>query len=320
MSTLAVQILLHGLIILMPVKDGAGAANHMKALLVDARTSPADFNFECFAPHHPMLKVTTLTMGECADVPGCIPNGLECICDLTRKEISLVVQPAFEPSRQLLSKQPPRSLPFSSATAGDFGYVVNLSRPPFSQTLDPAALDPVPPATLIARADFPFTSVTACALVVRRDEDGNNVYALSFRPLHESEKANEVNQAIAQEVVFNLEIPLSGTAAPQVSVAISDFGSNPKFLNLKPLSNKIVVGLMNERETLPIDSPCDDGVGRDFAFLYQVLQNPPAWAGRPIPHVKLTRWKSAKDLAVSGCLSPKTPMSRPIYPLGSINP
>ncbi len=320
MSTLTVQILLHGLLTLMPVQDGAGTASHMKALLVDARTPPADFNFECFAPHRPMLTVTTLTPEECTAVPGCAVNGLECTCDLTRKEISLLVQPAFEPPRQQLSKQPPSSLPFSSTTAGDFGYVPNLSKPPFNQTLDPAVLDSVPPATLIARADFPFTSVTACALAVRLDEDGKNVHATSFRPLHETEKANEVNQAISQGVVSNLDIPFSGTAVPQVSVAISDFGGNPQFLNLKPASNKILIRLMNERDTLPIDSPCDDGVGRDFAFLYQILQNPPAWADRPIPHIKLTRWKSAKDLEASGCQSFKDPMSRPICPPGTINP
>jgi hypothetical protein len=83
-----------------------------------------------------------------------------------------------------------------------------------------------------------------------------------------------------------------------------------------------VIELDNHRVSLRPDDLGEDGVGRDFAWFYQLVKNPPAWSQRLIPHVKYTRWKSAKDVAVPECnFEPqKDPTSRPICPMGSINP
>lgn len=322
MSTLTVQIVFHGLIALMPINDDPGGANHMRALLVEARHLPANIQegqVKCFVPHKPVLAFFT-NPEDCLALH-CKATSFRCTCDLDRKELVLQVNPSFEPTRQHLSTAAASNLPFDSDTAGDFGYLANLTTVSPGLTIDPAVLAPDPPASLVARMEFPFSSVTACRLAWRRDEGSNNVYPLSFRKLGDLESSGDMNQAVAQMVISRLEIPYPGTTPPEVKLGIGDFNATPQWLTLRPAGSKVEIELMNSPEKeLDYDDPCDDGVARHFAFFYQIMQNAPVWAERPVPHVKYTQWKSAKDLESEHCDPTKDPMSRPICPMGSINP
>jgi hypothetical protein len=317
----AIHIVLHGLIALVPTADAGGMANHMTALLVDARQKPPGIQLECFAEHRPSLMVQA-EGSECLDA-GCTPSGADdCTCNLVRKEISL--QPDVQPALMQLKKQPPSGLPFDQKGADDFSYIANLAQPPLNQKLDPKFLQPVPPLALVARMTFPFESLHTCSLGVRRDEGSSNVHPLGFRPLHRAEGPGEATQALGQQLAATYM-----TDASTVTVTLSDFGGgNRRQLPLKLVNGEYRIVLMNMRmhdgmpEDLPFDDPCDDGVGRDFAFFYELVQNPPPWEMRPIPHIKFTRWKSAKDLQNDACESGPTHglQSRPICAMATFNP
>lgn len=323
MADITVHIMLHGLIALAPINDANGLANQMTALLVDARQRPPGVEMECFAEHFPRLTVRTNTSAECV-LAGCeAGNGSRCTCQLDRHEISISTEPAVQPTPRSLSTRPPSVLPFDDIAAGNFGYVANLSR--LNANLDLRFRDAtVPPPILAARMKFPMESVTSCYLGSLSDEGGNNIHALSFRPLHEPERVADMSQAVAQMAMAHFTLPSAPTQT--VTLTISKFGdpTSARNLTLRPTPNPngspfFEIDLTNERSDLRADDPCEDGVGRDFAFLYELAENPPAWSARPIPHIKYIRWKSARDLEAPGCDPTKTPLSRPVCPLGSFD-
>jgi hypothetical protein len=315
-----VHIILHGLIALVPATDSSGMANHMTALLVDARNRPAGFQ-DCFAPHQPSITVQTPSTAACVDA-GCTPFGLHgCTCSLIRKEVSLQAElpPEKAGVKQKIKPRPERRLPFNEGDALDFSYVANLSS--MGYQLNTELFDSIPPPVLIARMSFPFESVSACSLGTRRDEGSNNVHPLGFRPLNALEKVGEESQALAQEVLATFE-----TTQNPVTLTVADFGGgNPQKLTLQPIDGEYQIELANMRphegefNDLPPDHICDAGVERDFAFFYDLVKNPPDWRERPIPHVKYTVWKSAKDLEAPKCVSHRFhfPNSHPICALAS---
>lgn len=312
MSNVAVHIMLHGLMALVPVDGADGHLNHMTALLLDAR-QPRDI--QCFVPHKPTLTFVTSNV-ECV-AAGCSVSSQECTCDLDGQEITL--SPDVQPPGQNLNPAPTTSLPFNREKATDFAYIANLESNSLGQTLNPAFLAPVPPSTLVARMTFPFESAKACSLGTRRDEEGDNVHPMSFRPMGTLEEENEMSQALAQVLMTHYMLPGNGTANPTLTLTLSKFGgADPRSMVLQPGPNGYSISLANMRvfNALP-DDPCDDGVGRDFALLYDLAQNPPAWEERKIPHVKYTRWKSAVELFDEHCQGMKDPGSRPICPMGS---
>lgn len=324
-----VHIIVHGLIALVPSINGSGNANHMTALLVNAQSLPSEASVlrgfkECFVPHQPGVKVRTFSTADCLSA-GCTPDGVDdCSCSLVRKEVALEAQLSHEQEGQRLKPRPENGLPFNSKEARDFSYVANLAR--LGHELDRRFLDePTPPTALIARMSFPFQSVNACSLGTRRDEGGHNVHPVNFRPIEILEKAGEPSQAISQMVVAELEVQEG-----PVKLTIADFGgSNPRTITLKPIDGKYRIELSNMRTSpdgehdLRPDDPCDGGVERDFGFFYELVKDPPAWEARPVPHVKLTRWKSVKDLEIPECeahTGDHFPNSHPICGLASFVP
>lgn len=319
-----VHIIVHGLIALVPATDAAGMANHMTALLVDAREQPSGFS-TCFAEHRPEIKFRIQESNECEEA-GCESSGLDtCTCPLGRKEIAIqATRLSGQASlKRQINPKPPGSLPFDLKASTDFSYVANLSS--MGYELDQRFLEPIPPPALVARMAFPFESVSACALGTRRDEGSENVHAMSFRPLAQLEKPGDPNQALAQAVSATFT-----ASEDPVRLVLSDFGGeNPVTLTLKSFDGTYEIELLNMRisenghHDLPPDDPCDGGVERDFAFFYNLAKNPPAWKDRPIPHVKYTRWKSIKDLDVPECQALKgdhLPNSHPICALASFRP
>ncbi|MFL6261228.1 MAG: hypothetical protein ACJ76Y_16130 [Thermoanaerobaculia bacterium] len=322
----AIHIILHGLIALVPATDPGGVVNHMTALLVDARNEPPGLPSgfkECFVSHQSVLTVKVDDSAQCKQA-GCTFEGQDdCVCKLDRTEISLA--PDVDLQKQQLAKLPASSLPFDQQHANDFSYVANMSQPPLHQELDPRFLEPLPPPELAARMTFPFASIAACSLGTRRDEGSENVHPLGFRPLRATEQPGEVNQAMAQRLVASYEI----SQGPLILTLSTFGGGNQRHLTLKPIGDDYEIMLVNMRGaksdgTIPndvsVDEACDDGVGRDFAFFYQLVKNPPPWEKRPIPHIKYTRWKSSSDLVVDEC-SHKThfPDSHPICAMATFN-
>jgi hypothetical protein len=312
MDTLTLKIIFHGLIALVPTTGLDGSA-HMTALLVDARQSPSGASSECFSPYRPMLRVNS-SSDECL-AAGCSPSGQTCTCNLSRQEISTHLNIWF--TKRNLAKKPPSGLPVNPQQAGDFSYIANMARPPFNTVLNSNFLKAIPPSILVARMEFPFETITACALSNWRDEGADMVHSMSMHPVHTPPVEEGDDQALAQAAVAELTIPKN----EKVMLTIRNFDTTKtQFLTLKPEANGYRIELLNERVTLDLDDPCADGVGRDFAFFYELVQSPPSWRDRLIPHINYMQRKSAKGIKPSEC-APYSPLvSRPICPMASFNP
>lgn len=320
MSTIPLQILLHGLIALVPMNDADGA-NHMTALLVEAGKAPAGMTMPCFAEHVPELRFTPKDTRSC-EPADCDVLGDECVCTLSRQDITLSIDPPLALEKKVLGKTPQHGLPFNLGSADDFSYIANLAQQGW--TLDRKFLDTVPPETLVARMSFPFQEAKACSLAVRHDEGSRNVHLLSFRPHGAVEAPGHVSQALAQQSVVLLDIPEVAT----VTVTLRKFGESEHNVVIRPgVDNDGILrygiqlsNMRDHHEEVGIDDPCDDGVARDFAMFYELVENKPDWDKRPIPHVKYTRWKSFGDLEARDCLQlSHTASSRPICPMASFN-
>jgi hypothetical protein len=326
MST--IQILLHGLIALVPLNDSTGAANHMWALLVDARNPPAQ---ECLVPHQALLTIRVKDVSECTD--GCEINAEgDCVCILEKDEISLVIQPPLpELQRQKLGQTPEKNLPADASMATSFSYVANLADPRLgSHVLDPDLIaTPLPYShrqPLVARMKFPFTSVTACALGVRHERGISNVHSMSFHKIYDDDKTTDTDQAVAQSLLAQLAIPSDRTVSIQITRLDQ---SSSRTIQLASGEHGFEIELSNMRELeLGTGDPCDDGIGRDFALFYNLVLHPPkVWRDRILPQILHTRSKSEAGLTPSECpghgseenKSHKNPNSRPICPMASFN-
>ncbi len=315
MSSIPVQILLHGLIALV---SDPGGANHMTALVLDERQPPAH---ECVAQHFPALSFFPVD-GACFAAHCTSDTKGMCTCtdSLAGKEISLEISPGLAPGSRALGKTPKHPLPIDTTEGGDFSYVANLSQPPFNLTLDPRYLAATPPKLLLARWQFPFDSVTACSLAGRYDQGEFNAHSLSYRILGAPGSKDEVSQALAQTVLGQLAVPAEST----VTLHLADFGgANDHAMVLIARPDGYVIDLSNEPVVPPFDAPCDDGVGRHFALFSELALTPPLWDNRPIPHVRPTQSKNRAAVAPATCPEskpiPKGTMDRPICPMAAFN-
>jgi hypothetical protein len=305
------HILLHGLMVLVPASSPDGA-NRMAVLLVAAREKPP--GAECVSSYRPLLRTTTPS-AECIDA-GCKKSGAMCACDLTRKAVLILAK--AEPAKPFPGKGPSKGLPFDTEEAGSFSYVPNLARPPWSAKLDPRLFSGSPPSSLVARMEFIFESVTACDLSGRRDGESNQIHPVDLRPLKSGATEGTSSQPLARGAIASLTI-LEGSG---VTLKISDLdGSNAHQLKLATGAKGYVVEISNEPEGLKAkDDPCDDGVDRDFAFLYNLFENPPAWSDRLIPHVKLTQDTGAAAPENPECVLYHELVNGPKQPLSSFKP
>jgi hypothetical protein len=199
MSTVIVSIALHGLIALVPVNvasDGgltpggaaAAGANHMAALLVDARDPGViDQRIECIARHDPkvVFSIPEGSVPVCADVAECVvlpavnSELRRCSCVPTGKKIWLT--PESSPTPQPFNQWAEHDLPPDHHP--DFSYFPNLAH--LGKRLNPIFLNGVSD-NLAARMVFPFDGLTTCALAVRQGEGNqDNVHSFGFRKLNE---------------------------------------------------------------------------------------------------------------------------------------
>lgn len=312
MSGIKVEIVIQGLIALSPL-FGADGANHITALAVDSRQAPPES--VCIVEHKPRIKFPT-TPQDCtaSRTNGCQWDPDSCTCDLDRQEITLL--PDADPNVKIQPQGPPRVLPFSNEedSGGSFAYVANLSHMGYS--LNSTFLEPSPPSILAARFQFPFESLLACDLSTRPEDLSANVHPLEFRRLGTMAQEDDLCQAAAQTLVA--EVTLDSSIQPLI-LRLTKFDGSAEYEFPLIGPGPIRIDFTNHRPAeLPLDDPCDDGVGRDFALFYELVNNPPAWNEREVPHVKYTLRKSFADVNPRRCDEFKTPTSRPICPLAEI--
>jgi hypothetical protein len=321
MSSIALKVVVHGLIALIPNQHTP--ANLMTALLVDGGTASSMPGMDCMLAHHPQLKILATTPTQC-NPANCTVVGNECTCStdsLRGKLLTLTISPTPTPTGQDLAPPIPHSLPETGAEAANFSYVANLSRSPFGLTLNQSYLTTTPPSNLLARMDFPFDQVAACALAKRPDGGLSNVHALSFRKLHTEGLIGETSQALAQMVVARLNIPDGGGTPQKVTLNISNFdGTASTPVDLMAEDDGYLIELSNDSTSLRPDSPCDDGVARHFGRFYDLATTSIPSADRLIPHLRLTQWISADNLEPDLCKAPTfNPTDRPMCPMASFD-
>jgi hypothetical protein len=320
---LPILIILHGLIALVP---SLGGVSPMTALVVS--TTPPNLPNPppaCYAQHTPLL---TVLASNCPS-PDCTANGNQCTCPLVGDDLTLQILPASTPNPKPLTGTAPRPLPFSNKSARDFSYLANLKL--LGQSVDPSySTSTVPPALrpyLAARLRFPFDTVIACNLTTRPVNNTDIIYAMNFRQLGNDEQDGEFTQAVGQIALATFTPSVTGTQSVVLTLTKFD-GTSPRSLTLIPAgTDGYIIKLTNERSDQDLfkspDNPCDDGIGRDFAFFYNLTPGQlPPWNQRLLPHVNYTSAKSSLDADHPDCALAykyKTPMSRPICPMAAFN-
>lgn len=322
MGATTLTIVLQGLLALVPNNE-PGGANQMTVLMLDG--TKHSHGIECMGEHKPQLVVRADT-AKC-ELADCESLGGLCFCGpaLSRKDVWLEIQPQPAPPRQVLPKDPPRSIPRNRQEAAGIGYVANLARPPFNLSLNPQYLSASPPENLFSRMQFPFERLTACALARRFDGGEAYVHALGFRLLGNEWEEGEISQAMAQRVVASVTIPDAGAGGPSVILHLKNLdGAGETTIPLLPTgSGGYVIDYSNDTPPIPAGAPCDDGIARHFSSFYDLAQFPLAPNQRLIPHVRLTQLKCADALELPSeiCNPPVFhPLDHPICPLVIVNP
>lgn len=335
MSATTFKIVLQGLLALVPNNE-PGGTNKMTVLMLDGNHS---HGVECMSvekykeeykqeyenkyKHKPSLLIRADNL-ECEEA-GCESNQALCTCEeaaLKRKEIWLEIHPQPQPPLQQLPKDPQRAIPRNRQEAAQLGYVANMARPPFNLSLNKQYLSASPPPNLLARLQFPFETITPCALARRSDGGEAFVHALGLRELGAKWKDGEPSQAMAQRVVASVTIPDPGTGNPKVILHLKDLDTQGEdTITLQSGAQGYLILFSNTTDELPVDDPCDDGVARHFALYYHLAQSPPPEKNQLIPHVRLTQSKCAEALTLQECEIPTfNPLDRPICPLVIYNP
>jgi hypothetical protein len=327
MVTVPIRIILQGLIALVPQSGPDGTT--MTALVVNAMNTQ---NVDCYAAHMPVVVFPT---DDCSAPCAEQSEGL-CACNLSNQEISLLPVQGGGHGTVHPGQTPGRPIPFRKETAGDFAYTVNLGA--LGYHLDPVfrSHDPSTPLPLVlaARFQFPFDTIGACRLASWHGDGSDYVFAANLRPFDSDEDPTKykMNQAVAESVEATVALNLDAGAAPilRLSPLPGRTGQVHDF-QLAISSAGVEITLSNDRMDHDefrkhADKPCADGVGRDFAFFYELAENKPAsWQERWVPHAIYTNLKSVSDLyPISDetlCKkSPgKGPLSRPICTMATFN-
>jgi hypothetical protein len=324
MSSVALRVVLHGLIALVPTTDDG--VHHMTALLLNG-LEPHGIEEKCNIVHQPKLKFLVAETNECDE--GCIFSGNQCTCGLSAlkgKEISIEIQPNPTLATQRPNNERPiDSIPTSPEEAGDPTYIANLAQPPFNLAFNQAYLESNPPEHLLLRMEVP-TTITACLLATREDRGRADVYPMSFRKLHDPSSQNEASQALAQMAIAYIpDISANGQENPTVILRIRNFNeplTGGRTFVLLAGANGYKIELSNQPERpLDRDDPCNDTVARHFAMFYELAQDPPALRARLLPHFSFTQSRDREELTPEICRNPVFGlMDRPSCPMAIFNP
>lgn len=327
MSSILVHVFFHGLIAVAPVnQDGtavvpiAQSPNHMVALAVDGRSIP---RANCLDRHEPRIVIANADQNDCtnARAAGCDYNKQDhqtCTCRLALHDVALLPE-RTQPAHPLHGK-PSVDLPTESTSAGDFAYVANLSR--LGLALDPKNLGPKP-SKVVARMRLPFETITSCSLSATGPDSDRKVHPFTLKSLDAKTTPNPVDgfhQAVAEVVEVN--VPYDTALATQLAVRLQDFdGKNPHVIHFKPDHGSADITFSNARLPVGQDDACNNGVGYDFQFFYDLAIDPPAMAARPVPHVDLNQTTDASSVAQGDCTQHvKATVSRPVCAMAAFAP
>lgn len=327
MSTIPVKIMLHGLIALAPVQ-GANDPNYISALLFDGRTPPTII--QCLdAQHQPRLEfpVSQEEQENCSDA-GCVVENDTCKCTASLEGKRIWIDPQLSVGSQRLPSDSDESLannhgvPSNKTAAASPFYIANLAKPPFNMKLDSKYLEHRMVENLLARMEFPVSALTACSLSKREDQGEAYVQAMSFRPIGARSEAGERSQALAQMILAQFKIDEAQKVTINMESLDDEGHVNVHSIVVAPHpEHGYMIELSNEAPPLGRGNPCDDGIARHFALLYEFAEKPPVWADRLIPHVGFIQSKRAKDINPDVCEDPTFNLQeRPICPMASFLP
>jgi hypothetical protein len=320
MSSLFLRVFFHGLIAFVP-QPNASQATSLTALLVNAVKVPMNASY-CVTSHK--ANVTFLYDPTACRESGCSPDNQDvnrCSCPLQGlKKISLSSLPDKNSVAQPLNGPTPHSMPANSTEADSFSYLINLNR--WNLTLDPRFLSSSPPADLVGRFDFPFTHLHACSLAQVAAAGTELVRSFGLGPLGSAPSGTM--QAVAQGLAADID--LAGESS--VTLSLTDVGTGTvRSFTLQSQSNCgssgpcIMLWVDNERPSDIADPACNDGVGRDFAFLSALVGNPPpAWDARLLPKADLSSGVDPASIMTDVCDHiMHGPTSRPVCAMAVIN-
>jgi len=152
-----------------------------------------------------------------------------------------------------------------------------------------------------------------------------------MRALGTDESATDTSQAMAWRVETITAVEVDTSVPKALKLRLTLFpgeAPDPRYpldFELPADLKEVDIFLSNEREHfMEPDNVCDDGIGRDFAFFYDLVDpaSRPLWNDRKVPHVKYSQSKSKMDLVLDPgsklCVPPtEAVMSRPICPMAS---
>jgi hypothetical protein len=267
------RIVFHGLIAFVPSPHHS----QMTALLVASLPDPN----QCIAKHDARLMFPTGDSDKCIPAVGC-SYGADHICTCTLDYKTIAFPVSALPASTEPGHQPPHVLPATKDAAADMAYLVNMSNLGYDILRTAVTGDPGNPP-LVARMVFPYTRLAACDLATDQGDD-DLPHSYNFHPYLSAQVGWD--QPLAQGLVTEADVP-SG----DVSLELNTLGASGSPTTFKLTATCVhqkctaEVTLENTRDPYIQQDPCNDGVGRDFAFYYDLTTVPLSFAFRPVPEV-----------------------------------
>jgi hypothetical protein len=328
MGDIMLRFIFQGLILFNPGPADPLPKDHLTAYLIDASSVPTTAS-GCVHQHMPSVAFRA-TPADCVH-GGCQARDRDCSCNLARNEI--LISPAAVSAGISLSHSPATPLP-TAQTEADFSYIINLAR--LGLSVDLTNLNSGAPLNLVGRLTIPIKSVTSCRLALGYETNGDYIHAYNFKRLGDNAAA-PVTQAIAQALIAESSVP----ATSNVTIQLAGFnkqGIYPPIPLIPELCGDgtescIEIWVSNMRDDIPINDPCNDGNGRDFAFFSKITGLNATWEASLVPQMDVSQRTQLSDAQACGAyvpgghptplnsvLGPENLVSRPVCPMAVYYP
>lgn len=277
--------------------------SQITALLVASH----DDQSRCIAKHSGTLVFPTTDQTNCRNAK-CDWNANLCTCtlDADAHHQTITIGATANPEVTDPDHEPPSSaLPATSTDAADVAYLMNMSNLG-SEVMQTALTGN--PGNLVARMVSPYTRLTACDLATDPDTD-DVLHSNNFHSFGSAKRGWD--QAIAQGLAAEADVPPGN-----VTLTLGPFesgGGTSYTLALLPgtcsdgTTNCIEVYLEYTRP--PFADLTDDcnkaGVGRDFAFYFDLATLSPPFDNRLVPQVDADPSTPVKVAKIQPAICPK---------------